>query len=153
MAATFLLLGSNLGNRQLFLQQAIIQIEAQIAPVTKTSSIYETQSWGVTDAPDYLNMVVVLQTNLPPRALLEILLHIEHELGRERRERWGARVFYGDDIIDEPGLQIPHPRLHERRFTLEPLAELAPELIHPVLKHNIATLKTELKDSLVVKKL
>lgn len=159
MAAIFLLLGSNLGNRQLFLQQAIMQIEDQIAPVTKTSSTYETQSWGVADAPDYLNMVVVLQTNLPPQALLGKILNIEHELGRERRERWGARVididilFYGDDIINEPNLQIPHPRLHERRFTLEPLAELAPEYIHPVFNKSIAALKTELKDSLVVKKL
>jgi len=159
MANVFLLLGSNLGNREMYLQQAIMGIEAEIALVAKASGVYETQSWGNNDAPDYLNQVVLLQTNLPPRDLLDKILYIEKALGRERREKWGPRfididiLFYDDKVIDEPGLQIPHPRLHERGFTLEPLAEIAPEFIHPVFNKTIAQIKAELKDSLIVKKL
>jgi 2-amino-4-hydroxy-6-hydroxymethyldihydropteridine diphosphokinase len=90
---------------------------------------------------------------------LQKLLNIEWVIGRTREEKWGPRIididilFFGDDVINEPNLQIPHPHLHNRRFTLDPLAELAPTLIHPVLGKNILQLKDELTDSLVVKKL
>lgn len=159
MIDVFLLLGSNLGDRQGFLQQAITHIEAEIAPVVKRSSIYETEAWGKTDEPNYLNQVIQLRTDIKPRVLLEKILAIEHELGRERAERWGSRIididilFYGTEIIAEPGLSIPHPQLHNRRFTLVPLEEIAPELVHPVYGKNISQLKSELKDSLNVKKL
>jgi len=159
MIDVFLLLGSNLGDRHLFLNQAIEYINVDIAPVLKISSIYETQSWGKTDAPDYLNQVIALQTALSAREVLEKALHIEVILGRQREERWGSRtididiLFYGRSIINEPGLQIPHPQLQNRRFTLEPLAELAPEFVHPVLNKNILQIKSELKDDLIVKKL
>lgn len=159
MINVFLLLGSNLGNRELFLQQAVQLIEQNIAPVTKTSGIYETQSWGKTDEPDYLNQVVQLQTELPAQTVLERILNIEIMLGRKRDVKWGSRIididilFYGDKIINEPGLIVPHPELHNRRFTLEPLEELAPDLIHPVLKRSVLKLKKELKDGLIVKKL
>ena len=154
----FLLLGSNLGNRKLFLKQAIDHIETEIAPVVKLSSVFETQSWGKTDAPDYLNQVVQLHTSLSARVLLEKILAIEILLGRERKEKWGSRtididiLFYGDEVIHEPDLQVPHPELHKRRFTLEPLAEIAPVFIHPVLHKNILELKNELMDDLIVKK-
>ncbi len=154
----FLLLGSNLGNRKLFLKQAIDHIEAEIAPVVKLSSIFETQSWGKTDAPDYLNQVVQLRTSLPARVLLEKILAIEILLGRERKEKWGSRtididiLFYGDEVIQEPDLKVPHPELHKRRFTLEPLAEIAAAFIHPILHKNILQLKSELIDDLIVKK-
>jgi 2-amino-4-hydroxy-6-hydroxymethyldihydropteridine diphosphokinase len=159
MINVFLLLGSNLGNRELFLQQAVQLIEQNIAPVTKASGIYETQSWGKTDEPDYLNQVVQLQTELPAQTVLERILNIEIMLGRKRDVKWGSRIididilFYGDKIINEPGLIVPHPELHNRRFTLEPLEELAPDLIHPVLKRSVFKLKKELKDDLIVKKL
>lgn len=159
MINVFLLLGSNLGNRELFLQQAVQLIEQNIAPVTKASGIYETQSWGKTDEPDYLNQVVQLQTELPAQTVLERILNIEIMLGRKRDLKWGSRIididilFYGDKIINEPGLIVPHPELHNRRFTLEPLEELAPDLIHPVLKRSVLKLKKELKDGLIVKKL
>ena len=159
MINVFLLLGSNLGDRHLFLKQAIQHIETDIAPVLKASSIYETQSWGKTDAPDYLNQVVMLQTGLSAQVILQKILNIEHILGRGRGEKWGPRtididiLFYGQTIIDEPGLQIPHPELHKRRFTLEPLAEIAPDLVHPLLKNNILHIKNQLKDNLIVKKL
>ncbi|MEO6632201.1 MAG: 2-amino-4-hydroxy-6-hydroxymethyldihydropteridine diphosphokinase [Mucilaginibacter sp.] len=159
MNSIFLLLGSNLGNRQHYLQEAIRLIGVHISPVIKTSSIYETQSWGKTDAPDYLNQVVVLETVLPAQELLYKILDIELVLGRKREEKWGSRtvdidiLFYGDEIIDAESLQVPHPELHKRRFTLEPLAEIAPGLVHPVLKKTTLALKNELKDSLIVKKL
>jgi len=159
MVDVFLLLGTNLGDRQLHLQQAIEHIQDEIAPVTVASAVYETQSWGKTDEPDYLNQVIQLETSLPARQLLQKILVIELQMGRTREVKWGSRIididilFYGDKVIDEPGLVVPHPQLHNRRFTLEPLAELAPEMLHPLLNKNILTLKTELKDSLIVKKL
>jgi 2-amino-4-hydroxy-6-hydroxymethyldihydropteridine diphosphokinase len=159
MIDVFLLLGSNLADRHWFLQQAIEHIEKEIAPVLKASSVYETQSWGKTDAPDYLNQVVMLQTDLSAQIILQKILNIEHVLGRSRGEKWGPRtididiLFYGEAVIDEPGLQIPHPELHKRRFTLAPLAEIAPALVHPVLRNNILYIKNQLKDNLIVKKL
>jgi 2-amino-4-hydroxy-6-hydroxymethyldihydropteridine diphosphokinase len=159
MIDVFLLLGSNLGNRHLFLNQAIEHIENNIAPLLKRSSVYETQSWGKTDAPDYLNQVIALQTGLPAQTVLQKILNIENILGRHREEKWGSRtididiLFYGQDIINEYNLHVPHPELHKRRFTLEPLAEIAPGLIHPSLNKSILQLKAELKDNLIVKKL
>jgi 2-amino-4-hydroxy-6-hydroxymethyldihydropteridine diphosphokinase len=155
----FLLLGSNLGDRKQHLLQAIALIEQNIAPVLKASSVYETQAWGKTEEPDYLNQVVMLRTVLSPKKLLETTLSIENTLGRQRQEKWGSRtididiLFYDKMIINEEDLRIPHPELHKRRFTLEPLAEIAPELLHPELHQNILQLKNELKDNLIVKKL
>lgn len=159
MIDVFLLLGSNLGNRNAFLHNAIEHIELDIAPVVKKSAIYETQSWGKTDLPDYLNQVVMLQTILPAQDVLQKILRIEIEMGRKREEKWGSRIididilFYGSDTINEPNLIVPHPQLHNRRFTLEPLAMLAPNFIHPVLNKSILELKNSLKDDLIVKKL
>ncbi len=159
MINVFLLLGSNLGNRQLFLQQAVSGIE-NIAEVVAISSVYETEAWGREGEPDYLNQVVLIKTDLLPRALLKKLLDLEKALGRKRNEKWGSRtididiLFFGGMIInDAPDLIIPHPRLHERRFTLEPLGELNSQFVHPVLKKTILQLKNELTDSLTVKKL
>ncbi len=158
MHEVLLLLGSNLGDRQLFLELAIKEIETEIAPVIRASGVYETQSWGKTDSPDYLNQVILLKTDLPPRLVLEKILDIEKKLGRKREEKWGSRtididiLFYGQQVIDEPGLHIPHPELHKRRFTMEPLSEIAPHLVHPVLNKKINQLKTELSDDLIVKK-
>jgi len=159
MNDVFLLLGSNLGDRKLLLNQAIRHIEYEIAPVIKISSVYETQSWGKTDEPDYLNMVVSLQTDMPVRTILEKILNIEHVMGRKRDEKWGSRLididilYYDSAVIDEPGLHVPHPEMHKRRFTLEPLAEIAADFVHPIIKKNSIELKNELKDNLIVKKL
>ncbi len=159
MVDVYLLLGSNLGNRQLFLQDAARYIEKSAGKILTSSGIYETQSWGKTDAPDYLNQVLLIQTELPPQLLLAELLNIEIMLGRQRLERWGSRtvdidiLFYGDEIINESNLTIPHPELHNRRFTLEPLAEITPDLWHPILNKTVLLLKNELKDSLAVKKI
>jgi len=159
MNDVYLLLGSNLGNRQQFLQKAIQYIENEIAPVIKASSVYETQSWGKTDAPDYLNQVILVQTNIPPQTILKKILDIEVSLGRRREEKWGSRtididiLFYGQAVINEPGLQIPHPELHKRRFTMEPLSEIAPQFVHANYKKSLLEMKNELQDSLIVKKL
>ena len=159
MMNVYLLLGSNLGDRLAYLKQAIAHIESEVSPIVKASSIYETQSWGKTDSPDYLNQVIVIETELQAPVLLQKLLNIEWAIGRTREEKWGARIididilFYGYEVINQPDLQVPHPHLHTRRFTLEPLAELAPMLIHPLLQKNILQLKNELTDSLIVKKL
>jgi 2-amino-4-hydroxy-6-hydroxymethyldihydropteridine diphosphokinase len=128
-------LGANLGDREETIRAAV----AELPDVVAVSPLRETDPVGVTDQPQFLNGVAALETELAPRELLDVLLAIERRLGRERRERWGPRtidldlLLYGDEVIDEDGLKIPHPRLHERRFVLEPLADLAPQLVVPGL--------------------
>lgn len=159
MIDVFLLLGSNLGNRKGYLQKAVDLIETELGVVMQKSSIYETEAWGKTDEPNYLNQVVKIDTELSARQVLEKVLQIETRMGRVREEKWGSRIididilFYGQDIINEPGLIVPHPELHNRKFTLGPLNEIAPDLQHPVLKKSIFQLKSKLKDNLIVKKL
>jgi 2-amino-4-hydroxy-6-hydroxymethyldihydropteridine diphosphokinase len=158
MVSVYLLLGSNLGDKQMFLRQAAVYIEEQIGAIVQQSSIYVTQSWGKTDAPDYLNQVLLVETQMQPDEVLTTVLNIELLLGRERREIWGSRtmdidiLFYDEAVISKRNLTIPHPHLHSRRFTLEPLAEIAPELLHPVLRKTVNELKSLLKDNLQVKK-
>ena len=133
MPAAYIGLGSNLGDREATIEAAI----AALPGVVAVSRLRETAPVGVLDQPPFLNGAAVIETTLSPRELLEQLLAIERELGRERRERWGPRtidldlLLYGDAVVDEPGLTVPHPRLHERRFALEPLYELDPELVVP----------------------
>jgi len=122
-------LGANLGDREASIRQAAARIGA-----TRLSPVIETEPWGYADQPRFLNAVAEVDTELSPRALLDLLLDVERELGRERTgPRYGPRtidldlLLYGDEQIDEPGLQVPHPRLHERAFVLEPLAALVPE--------------------------
>jgi 2-amino-4-hydroxy-6-hydroxymethyldihydropteridine diphosphokinase len=121
-------LGSNLGDRE-----ALIRRAARAIGAVRLSTIRETEPWGLEEQPPYLNAVAELETALPPRELLHRLLDVERQLGRERvGPRWGPRtidldlLLYGEQVIDEPGLRVPHPYLLERRFVLEPLAELIP---------------------------
>ena len=159
MIDVFLLLGSNLGDRKAYLKSACDYIETDIASLFKSSSLYETQSWGKTDEPDYLNQVVWIKTTIPAEIILKKILDIEQLMGRKRDVKWGSRIididilFYDSAIISEPGLIIPHPELHKRMFTLAPLYEIAPDFIHPVLDKSIFRLKTELNSDLIVKKL
>lgn len=158
MNTTYLLLGSNLGNRQQYLADAARQIDQKIGTVTQQSAIYETQAWGNTTVPDYLNQVLKVETLLLPRQVLHRALAIELELGRRREEKWGSRtididvLFYNNEVLNSVELTVPHPYLHVRRFVLEPLAELSAELVHPVLNKTISALKEELNDDLIVKK-
>jgi 2-amino-4-hydroxy-6-hydroxymethyldihydropteridine diphosphokinase len=133
----FVGLGSNLGDRELNLRRALQQLE-ELGTV-RASSFRETDPVGVTDQPKFLNAAAELATDLPPKELLERLLEIERELGRDRatERRWGPRVIdldlllFGEEAIDEPGLTVPHPRLADRRFVLEPLCELNEDLALP----------------------
>jgi len=128
-------LGANLGDREATIRAAVAQLPGLVA----VSPLHETDPVGVIDQPPFLNGVAALETELPPRELLDVLLAVERRLGRERGERWGPRtidldlLLYGDEVIDEDGLTVPHPRLRERRFVLEPLAGLAPKLVVPGL--------------------
>ncbi|WP_457126514.1 2-amino-4-hydroxy-6-hydroxymethyldihydropteridine diphosphokinase [Mucilaginibacter sp. HD30] len=159
MNNVFLLLGSNLGDRKLLLQMAVTKIAERVGGVLKQSALYETQSWGKAGEPDYLNQVVFLQTQLSSNKVLNEILKIETSMGRIRDEKWGSRLididilFYNDEIIKQNDLVVPHPELHNRRFTLEPLVEIAPELVHPLLNKTMLELKKNLTDSLIVKKL
>lgn len=134
----YLGLGTNLGNRQENIRVALQKLaELPTMETGRVSSLYETAPVGVTDQPDFLNIVAAVRTGLDPLALLDVLLHIENQMGRVRTERWGPRVIdldlllYGGERVSFPGLTVPHPRLRERAFVLVPLAEVAPEMALP----------------------
>ena len=159
MKEVYLLLGSNLGDSKKKLSDALRIIEEKLGLVIRSSSLYQTAAWGKTDQPDFINQVLCLRTKLPPRQLLEQILVIENQLGRIRAEKWSSRtididiLFYGDLILQEKDLIIPHPFLHLRKFTLLPLCEINPKLYHPVLKAKAIDLLNKLEDNLQVKKL
>lgn len=159
MPDVFLLLGSNLGERKKHLCDAVSMIESQIGQIGCSSGFYETSAWGKKDQPDFLNQALKLYSELPAIKLLEEILSIEQSLGRTREERWGSRIididilFYGTEIVALPNLIVPHKLLHERRFALMPLFEIAPDFIHPVLNKSIKEILLQLADPLSVKKL
>ena len=133
MTVAYVGLGANLGDRDASIRRA-----AELVGARRVSTVRETEPWGYADQPRFLNAVAELETDEAPRALLDRLLEVERALGRTREgPRYGPRtidldlLLYGDLELDEPGLTVPHPRLHERLFVLEPLAELAPELVVP----------------------
>ena len=156
MNHAYLSLGSNEGNRTLWLQKAIDLIAEKCGVIGQRSSIYETAAWGITTQPDFLNMVISLQTDKTATELLALILAIETSLGRERTIKWGPRtididiLLYNKDIIQTSSLIVPHPFMQERRFTLIPLAEIAPHFIHPILRKSIAELLVECPDKLEV---
>jgi 2-amino-4-hydroxy-6-hydroxymethyldihydropteridine diphosphokinase len=150
-ATAFVGIGSNLGNRESNLGTAIELLSAEEGiEVVAVSEIRETEPVGPVEQGAFLNGALRLQTSLGPRELLERLLAVENRLGRERTERWGPRtidldlLLFGNEAIDEPGLTVPHPRLHERRFALEPLLDLDPALAIPG-KGPVSTLLSELE--------
>lgn len=157
MELVYFLLGSNLGDRFTYLKEARLLIEETIGRQIRASSVYETQSWGVDGLPDYLNQVIETETDIEPEAILKKTQFIEEKLYRERTIKWHSRtidvdiLFYGKQIINLPQLKIPHPQLHNRLFTLAPLDELVPDLIHPELNKTINQLKLEINNELSVK--
>jgi 2-amino-4-hydroxy-6-hydroxymethyldihydropteridine diphosphokinase len=157
MPKLYLLLGGNLGDRIGYLTQARELLASRIGPIMQRSGLYETAAWGKTDQPSFLNQVLELQTALTPEKVLQGINQMEHELGRVRQEHWGARVididilFYDDLVLHTQRLTIPHPQLHLRRFTLLPLAEIAPKLLHPVLGISVNDLLKNCPDSLQVR--
>lgn len=159
MKIVFLGIGTNLGNRELNLEQAIARIEEFIGPVLLSSSIYETEPWGFQAEDKFLNQVVKIETKLTPSGLLGKILMIESFLGRVRGpNRYSSRLIdidillYERIIIDDENLKIPHPLLHERKFVLVPLCEVASEMVHPGLKKSFSELLNICKDEGNVKK-
>lgn len=155
MARVFVGLGSNEGERLEHLSQAIKRLAASPSiRLVQMAPIYETKPVGGPPQPDFLNSVVELDTSLSPPALLAHLQQLERDLGRMPSARWGPRaidldlLFYDERVLHEPHLIIPHPRLHERAFVLAPLAQLAPQFVHPVLRRSIAQLLQECSASL-----
>lgn len=144
MIKVYLSLGSNLGNRLANLHEAVERMEQAEIHVNRLSSIYETEPLDLLDQPWFLNQAAEVETDLAPFDLLKVTQKIESEMGRERTVPKGPRpvdidiLLYGDEVIQTPELEIPHPRMTARRFVLEPLAELVPELCHPVTHQTIA---------------
>lgn len=160
MNKAFLGIGTNLGNRKGNLRKAIEMIGEHIGRVINSSSVYETAPWGFDSEDDFLNMVVTVETSDTPSELMKNITRIESMLGRERNQnRYSSRIIdidillYDDLVTHENGLKIPHPLLHERRFVLVPLCELAPDMIHPVLKKSISVLLEECRDRSKISKL
>jgi len=143
MAIVYLSIGSNLGDRENNLSKSIELLEKQGIFVKKRSSLYETEPWGEKNQPQFLNMALEVETELKPQELLHLLKNVETEIGRESSYMWGPRIIdldillYNHIIVNEDMLKIPHPFMHERDFVLRPLDEIAPDVIHPLLKMNI----------------
>ena len=159
--SVFILLGSNLGERQLLVNQACGMIEERCGKIMAKSRLYESEPWGFQSEHWFLNMVVEISTSLSPDELMDTLLAIEKELGRDRstpHEGYVSRpmdldILYWNDglIADNQHVIVPHPRLHQRRFTLLPLCDIAPDYVHPILKKTNRQLLEECSDSGVVK--
>jgi len=158
MHQSFLLLGTNLGDRLLYMKEAIEMLKSHNCNITGASSVYETEPVGMNGVNDFLNRVIIIQTVLNPFELLDTIQIIEQQLGRKRlRGIQTSRtmdidiLFYDDIIIQEDKLTIPHPRLHLRKFCLIPLRETAPAFLHPLLKKDMKTLTDECPDPSYVK--
>ncbi len=156
MNVSYILTGSNLGNRLEYLLIAREAIVQTAGSVLNASSIYETAAWGFKNQPSFLNQALEIHTVHSPHSLLETLLKIENDLGRKRGKKYGPRIididilFFNSEVIKQKGLTIPHPQLHKRRFALQCLSDIAPTFVHPVFHKNIMQLLLECNDTLPV---
>lgn len=155
----YLLLGSNLGNSVATMALAKKRIAEKLGPVRRMSSLYQTAAWGKTDQPDFINQVIIIDTQLPASRCMQIILDIEKDMGRVRSEKNAARVididilYYDKSVISMPGLEIPHPRISLRRFVLVPLNELSPRFTDPVTGQSVHEMLLNCPDKLDVKKI
>jgi 2-amino-4-hydroxy-6-hydroxymethyldihydropteridine diphosphokinase len=160
MNTTYLIFGSNLGDRLKLIEEATQLVEKNIGRISKKSSMYDTEPWGFVHENTFLNQVICVETNLTPHGLLGATKKIESSLGRIREKvQYTARtididiLLYNDLVLKTDDLQIPHPKMAERRFVLEPLIEIAANQEHPILKKTIRQLLDECKDEMKVKRI
>ncbi len=158
MNTAYILLGTNLGNKTENIQAAFKEISSRCGTIVRSSGLYETSPWGITEQSFFLNCVVQLDTSYAPEKLLELLLEIEQQMGRVRDIRWGERLidldilYFNNAIISSETLTLPHPELHNRRFTLVPLCEVAEHFIHPILHKTSRQLLENCSDDGIVTK-
>jgi 2-amino-4-hydroxy-6-hydroxymethyldihydropteridine diphosphokinase len=159
MNGIYFIIGGNLGDRLALIEECKQKIKKILGPILRSSSIYESESWGETNNPNYLNQVLFIESKFSAKEVLEKALEIEKELGRTRDKKWESRLididilFFNDEIIEEKNLIIPHPHLQNRKFVLVPLNEIASEFVHPVLKTTISNLLDNCSDNLKVSNL
>jgi len=153
----FLGLGSNIGDRRDILVRTRHALEQELGPVLAASKIYETAAWGKIDQSDFLNQVIILGCKMTQYQVLRAILRTEAKLGRVRQDKWGARsidvdlLFYGELVYESSDLTIPHPFISQRRFILAPLAEIAPDFIHPTLNISMRSLLQKCEDQSAIK--
>ncbi|WP_299456930.1 2-amino-4-hydroxy-6-hydroxymethyldihydropteridine diphosphokinase [uncultured Microscilla sp.] len=158
MSITYLLLGTNLGDKTQNLYTATQMLASQAGVVQKHSAIYETMPWGIPDQPVFYNQVLVIDTSLEVRELLRVTQSIEVAMGRQKYRKWGERLididilYYGQMMLESEDLNVPHSQIALRRFTLTPLVEIAPLLVHPALRLTQTQLLAQCPDKLEVKK-
>lgn len=158
MNEAFLLIGGNTGDRVRNLERACRLLEERCGRIEARSELYQTEAWGMSDQPEFLNRALLLHTELPPQELMQRILEAEASMGRKRGVRNGPRkididiLLFNDEVVDTYRLTIPHPRMHLRRFVLVPMAELAPDKRHPVSGKTMARLLEECPDGLQARK-
>ena len=157
MNTLYVLVGGNMGDRGVNLESALSWLKKEIGDVIGSSLIYETEAWGKNDQPDFYNQVHIMNTKLSAEEVMKNILDIEEKMGRVRTIKNAARIididilFFNKEIINQPGLKIPHPEIANRRFVLVPLDELSPGFFHPILHKSIQELLSTCKDMLEVK--
>lgn len=159
MNKAYLLTGGNMGDRAANLARARVLLESQCGNIVAASALYETEAWGKTDQPAFLNQALALETELKAPQLIRRILKVEKQMGRIREEKYGPRIIdidillFNDETYYYHFLRLPHPEMQNRRFALLPLAEIAPDVMHPVLHKSVRELLELCPDKLAVKKI